>query len=60
MINFKNTYHKILSVLEKDTKTLIKEFEKDVERYNSSREIIFKLSGGFIESQSISQFLKTL
>ena len=59
-IDIKNTYNKILSVLNLTTKDLIKEFESDVTRYNDARNIICQLSGGFIETQSIQQFLKGL
>lgn len=53
-------YNKILSALNLTTKDMIKDFESDVKRYNDARNIITQLSGSFIESQSISQFLKAL
>lgn len=61
MLNaIKDTFSKIKSELNLTTKDIITELTSDTTRYNDARNIINLLSGQFIESQSITQFLKSL
>ena len=60
LADIKNTFNKIKEKLNITTKDIITELTSDVERYSAARDAINSLSGKFIETQSLSQFYKSL